>query len=179
MLTAIIIVISCIVIAIGLGIFFLIKILMNFKETETRNKNIFRLAAVIILTIILGGVNIFLIIKYSLDKVSAGINNVSLPITSESTYKPVSEIPNAVIIGRIDTDFFIKVAGNSKAAKQQIDRMAYIELLRAAEVKYDNYDDIDVADITWVFSETESNIIVSEPVLYSTMGKVIKYDSSK
>ena len=176
MLKAIIIVISCIVIAIGLGIFFLIKLIIHFNESETRKKNILRLAAVVILTIILGGVDSFLIIKYTLNKVSAGINKFSLPITSESTYKPVNEIPNAVIIGRIDTDFFIKVAGDSKTARQQIDRMAYIELLRNAEAKYGDNGDIDIADITWVFNETDSNIIITEPVIYSAVGKVIKYN---
>jgi len=85
MLTAIIIVISCILAAIGLGIFFLIKLIMHYKEIEIRNKNIIRLAIVVILTIILGGVNIFLIFKYSIDKIKTGINNSSLPITSEST----------------------------------------------------------------------------------------------
>jgi hypothetical protein len=179
MLIAIIIVISCIVIAIGFGVFFLIKLITHFKETEIRNKIIFRLAAVIILTIILGGVNAFLIVKYSLDKLGSGIDNISLPIISENTYKPISEIPNAVIIGRIDTDFYIKVAGDSKIARQQIDRMAYIELLRAAEGKYGSGDDIDVADITWVFNETESDILVTEPVEYSAIGKVIKYGSAK
>jgi len=179
MLTAIIIVISCIVITIGLGIFFLIKLIVNFKETETRNKNIFRLAAVVILTIVLGGVNSFLIIKYSLSKVSAGIDNATLPITSETTYKPISEIPNAVVIGRIETVFSINVASNSKTTRQQIDRMAYIELLRAAEAKYGDSSDMDVADITWVFARAGSNIIITGPVEYSAMGRVIKYDSSK
>ena len=179
MLKAIIAVISCIVIAICLGIFILIKLIIHFKETEIRNKNLIRLAVIIVLTIILSGVNTFLLIKFSLDKLNTGIDNVSLPITSESTYKPVSEIPNAVIIGRIDTDFFINVAGNSKTARQQIDRMAYIELLRAAEVKYSDFENIDIAEITWVYSETESDFFVSEPVLYSAMGKVIKYDSAK
>jgi len=179
MLTAIIIVISCIVIAIGIGVFFLVKLIMHFKETETRNKYIFRLATVVILTIVLGGVNSFLIIKYSLGKVSAGIDNITLPVTSENTYKPVSEIPNAVIIGRIETVFSINVTGNSKTARQQIDRTAYIELLRAAEEKYGDSGDMDVADITWVFARTDSNIIVTEPVEYSAMGKVIRYNSSK
>jgi len=176
MLIAIIAVITCIVITICFGIFFLIKIITHFKENEIRNKNLIRLAAVIILTIILGGVNTFLIIKYSLNKLGSGIDNVSLPITSESTYKPISEAPNAVIIGRIDTDFFIKVAGDSKTARQQIDRMAYIELLRAAGEKYGNSDEIDIVDITWVFNETESDFIVTEPVEYSAIGKVIKYN---
>jgi hypothetical protein len=79
MLTAIIIVVSCIVAAIGLGIFFLIKILMHYKEVEIRNKNMIRLAAVVILTIILGSVNSYLIIKYSIDKVKTGITNQTLP----------------------------------------------------------------------------------------------------
>lgn len=179
MLTAIIIVISCIVIAIGVGIFFLVKLITHFKETETRNKYIFRLAAVVILTIVLGGVNSFLIIKYSLGKVSAGIDNITLPVTSETTYKTASEIPNAVIIGRIDTIFSINVAGNSKTARQQIDRTAYIELLRAAEEKYGNSGDIDVADITWVFNETASDFIVTEPVKYLAIGNVIKHGPSK
>jgi len=179
MLTAIIIVISCIVITIGLGIFFLIKLIVRFKENETRNKNILRLAAVVILTIILGGVNSFLIIKYSLGKVSAGIDNSSLPIISESTYKPVSEIPNAVILGRIETNFLINAVGSKKTVMQQIDHMAYIELLRAAEEKYGNGGDIDVVDITWVYTGTESKIIVTKPVEYSAMGKVIKYGSSQ
>jgi len=179
MLTAIIIVISCIVIAIGVGIFFLVKLITHFKETETRNKYIFRLAAVVILTIVLGGVNSFLIIKYSLGKVSAGIDNITLPITSKTTYKPASEIPNAVIIGRIDTIFSINVAGNSKTARQQIDRTAYIELLRAAEEKYGNSGDIDIADITWVFNETASDFIVTEPVKYLAIGNVIKHGPSK
>ena len=175
MLTAIIIVISCIVIAVGLGIFFLVKLIINFNDSEKRNKNIYRLVAVVILTVILGGVDSFLIIKYALNKVSSGINNASLPITSEDAYKPLSEIQNAVILGRINTDFFIKVSGDSKTARQQINRMAYIELLRMAETKYDS-DDIDIADITWVFNETDSNIIVTEPVIYSAVGKVIKYN---
>jgi hypothetical protein len=179
MLTAIIIVISCIVIAIGLGIFFLVKLLMHLKETEKRNKNLLRLAVVIIITIILGGVNTFLIIKYSLDKVKTGINNQSLPVTSENTYKPISEISNAFILGRIETNFIINVAGNAKTARQQIDRTAYIELLRAAEEKYGGGESIDVVDITWVFTKTDSKIIVTEPVEYSAMGKVIKYDSAK
>jgi hypothetical protein len=179
MLTAIIIVISCVVIAIGLGIFFLIKLIMNYKEIEVRNKYIFRLVTVVILTIILGGVNIFLIIKYSIDKLKTGINNQSLPITSESTYKPIGEIPNAFILGRIETSFMINAVGNQKTARQQIDRMAYIELLRVAEEKYGNGGDIDVVDITWVFTKTDSKIIVTEPVEYSAMGKVIRYDSSQ
>jgi len=179
MLTAIIIVISCIVIAIGLGIFFLIKLITHFNETETRNKNIFRLTAVVILTVILGGVDSFLIIKYALNKVSAGINNSSLPITSENTYKPINEIPNAVILGRIETVFKINVAGDLKTARQQIDRTAYIELLRAAEEKYGDSNDMDVADITWVFTKTDSKIIITGPVEYSAIGKVIKYGSVK
>ena len=179
MLTAIIIVISCIVITIGLGIFFLIKLIMRYKEIDVRNKYIFRLAAVVILTIILGGVNTFLIIKFSLDKVKTGINNKSLPITSESAYKPISEIPNAVIIGRIETYFMINVSGNQKTARQQIDQTAYIELLRAAEEKYGSSSDIDVVDITWVFTKTDSRIIVTEPVEYSAMGKVIRYGSTQ
>jgi hypothetical protein len=84
MLTAIIIVISCIAAAIGLGVFFLIKLIINFKEIEVRNKNIIRLAVVVVITIILGGVNTFFIIKYSIDKIKTGINNSSLPITSEN-----------------------------------------------------------------------------------------------
>jgi len=85
MLTAIIIVISCTVITIGLSIFFLIKLLMHYKEIDVRNKYIFRFAAVVILTFILGGVNTFLIIKYSIDKLKTGINNRSLPaIVTES-----------------------------------------------------------------------------------------------
>jgi hypothetical protein len=179
MLKAIIIVISCIVITIGLGIFFLVKLIIHFNESETRKKNILRLAAVIILTIILGGVDSLLIIKYTLNKVSAGINNSSLPITSENTYKPINEIPNAVILGRIETVFTINIAGNQKTARQQIDRTAYIELLRAAEEKYGDSNDMDVADITWVFTKTDSKIIVTEPVEYSAMGKVIKYSSTQ
>jgi len=80
MLTAIIIVISCIIITIGLSIFFLIKLLIHFKEIDVRNKYIFRFAAVVILTFILGGVNTFLIIKYSIDKLKTGINNRPLPV---------------------------------------------------------------------------------------------------
>jgi len=80
MLTAIIIVISCIVITIGLGIFFSIKLMMHYKEVDVRNKYIFRLLAVVILTFILGGVNTFLIIKYSIDKLKAGINNKSIQV---------------------------------------------------------------------------------------------------
>ena len=80
MLTAIIIVISCIVIAIGLGIFFSIKLMMHYKEIDVRNKYIFRLLAVVILTFILGGVNTFLIIKYSIDKLKDVINNKSIQV---------------------------------------------------------------------------------------------------
>ena len=80
MLKAIIIVISCTVITIGLSIFFLIKLLMHYKENDIRNKYVFRLLAVIILTFILGGVNTFLIIKYSIDKLKAGINNKSIQV---------------------------------------------------------------------------------------------------
>jgi hypothetical protein len=80
MLTAIIIVISCTVITIGLSIFFLIKLLIHYKEIAVRNKYIFRFAAVVILTFILGGVNTFLIIKYSIGKLKTGINNKSLPV---------------------------------------------------------------------------------------------------
>jgi len=176
MLIVIIAVISCIVITIGFGIFFLIKFLMHFKESEIRNKNIIRFAVTVILTVILGGVNTFLIIKYSLEKVKTGIDNSSLPVTSESTYKPISEIPNALILGRIETNFTINVSGDQKTARRQIDRMAYIELLRAAEEKYGGGGDIDIVDITWVFAKTDSIIIVTEPVEYSAMGKVIKYN---
>jgi len=88
MLIAIIAVISCIVITIGLGVFFLVKFLFHFKESEIRNKNLIRFTVTVILTVILGGVNTFLIIKYSLDKVKTGLDNSSLPVTSESTYKP-------------------------------------------------------------------------------------------
>jgi len=80
MLKAIIIVISCTVITIGLSIFFLIKLLMHYKENDIRNKYVFRLLAVIILTFILGGVNTFLIIKYSIDKLKGGINNKSIQV---------------------------------------------------------------------------------------------------
>jgi len=179
MLIAIIAVISCIVISIGLGVFFLIKFIMHFKESEIRNKNIIRFAATVILTVVLGGVNTFLIIKYSLDKVKTGLGNSTLPVTSEGVYKPVSEIPNAFILSRIETSFLINVSGDQKTARQQIDRMAYIELLRAAAEKYGDGDDIDIVDITWVFTKTDSKIIVTEPVEYSAMGKVIKYGSAK
>jgi hypothetical protein len=177
MLKAIIIIISCIVIAIGLGIFFLVKLIMHYKETEARNKYLLRLATVVILTIILGGVNTFFIIKISIDKLKTGFINKSLPVTSESTYKLVSEIPNAVIIGRIETVFLLNVTGDQKTARRQIDRIAYIELLKAAEEKYGAAADIDVADITWVFTKTDSKIIVTEPVEYSAVGKVIRYGS--
>jgi len=68
MFTAIIIIMSCIVIAIGLQIFLIIKLIIHYKEIDVRNKYIFRLITVIILTVILGGVNTFLVIKYSIDK---------------------------------------------------------------------------------------------------------------
>jgi len=179
MLIAIIVVISCIIIAICFGVFFLIKLITHFKEVETRNKILIRLAAVIVITIILGGVNTFLIIKYTMNKLNSGIDDVILPITSENAYRPISEIPNAVIIGRIDKDFSMKVSGDAKTSRQQIDRMAYIELLRAAEEKYGKSDDIDVADITWAFNNTESKVVVSEPVVYSAIGKVIRYGPAK
>jgi len=82
MLTAIIIVVSCIVIAIGFGIFFLIKIIRHYKEIDIRNKNLIRLAIVIIITIILTAVNSFFIIKYSIDKVKSGANNQTHPVSS-------------------------------------------------------------------------------------------------
>ena len=179
MLIAIIAVISCILITIGFGVFFLIKFIIHFKEGEVRNKNIIRFAVTVILTVILGGANTFLIIKYSMNKLKTGIDNSSLPVTSESTYKPISEIQNAVILGRIETNFKINVSGDQKTARRQIDRMAYIELLKAAEGKYGGGDDIDIVDITWVFTKTDSIIIVTEPVEYSAMGKVIKYGSAQ
>jgi len=83
MLTAIIIVISCIVITIGLEIFFLIKIKIHYKDIEIRNKNLIRLAIVIIITIILTAVNSFFIIKYSIDKVKTGDNNQTLPASPQ------------------------------------------------------------------------------------------------
>jgi hypothetical protein len=179
MLIAIIAVISCIVITIGVGIFFLVKFIIHFKESKIRNKNIIRFAVTVILTVVLGGVNTFLIIKYSLDKVKTGLDNSSLPVISEDTYKPISEIPNAVILGRMETNFMINVSGDQKTARQQIERMAYIELLKAAEEKYGDSGKIDIVDITWVFINTDSKIIVTEPVEYFAMGKVIKYGSAQ
>jgi hypothetical protein len=70
MLTAIIIVMSCVVITIGLQIFFAIKLIIHYKEIDVRNKYFFRLVTAIILTLIFGGVNTFLIIKYSIDKLT-------------------------------------------------------------------------------------------------------------
>jgi hypothetical protein len=177
MLAIIIIVSMSILVAIGFGFFFLLKLIINFKEKELRNKTIAPLVTFIILAIILGGLNTFLIIKFSYDKLKIGLDNQTLPTISENSYRPINEIPNAVIVGSLEINFSIKLSGNREGVIQQINRMAYVELLKVAKEKYG--DNIDIVDITWVYVNTDSVIVATKPVEFSAMGKVIKYGTSQ
>ena len=173
MLPVIIILSIAIVAAIGFCVVSIIKLIMNWKEKETRNKNIIQLAVVITSIVILIGLNTFFIVKFSLDYIKTGLDNYTLPTLPDSVYKPLSDTPGAEILGTVEVNFSIIVSGDSESAKQQISHMAYMELLKAAKEKYSDTANLDIADVTWVFVNTNSIVLVTEMVEFQAVGKVI------
>jgi hypothetical protein len=137
--------------------------------------------------VIIGGLNTFLIIKHSFDTVTSGLKsgleNISIPSSSENPYRSIDEIPNAVVLSGIETNFIISLSGNHEKMVNQLNYNAYVELLKAAKEKYTDNDDIDIADITWVYVGAEEVSSEVGPVRmvkserFSAVGKVIKYGS--
>ena len=81
-------------------------------------------------------------------------------------YRPLRGIPNATVIGNVQTQF---ESVSAPLQKQKVNEAAYIALLGAA--KKEHSGNIDVADISWVF---DSSFFGKNK--YTANGKVVSFD---
>ena len=89
------------------------------------------------------------------------------PPTTNKPYKPISKIPNAIIVGTVEATFTSEAVAGFRSDNKIISETAYIELLKVAREKYG--DNIDIADITWV--EVKNNMWRAN--IFLAVGKVI------
>jgi len=101
------------------------------------------------------------------------------PPTITDPYKPLNGVPNTTVIGTVQTEFNLETAsaylpgaypGADKARRQNADQAAYIALLASAKKEF--FGNIDIVDITWVFSRIEGKGYVGK-YYYSATGKVV------
>ena len=85
--------------------------------------------------------------------------------SSLGPYRPLSDIPNAAVIGTVQTSF---ESMNSGYQKSLIDEAAYVSLMDAARKEYQG--NIDVREITWTFIGWNSVKHINE---FSAVGKII------
>jgi hypothetical protein len=89
------------------------------------------------------------------------------PPTVANPYKPLSGVPNANVVGTVQTVFeTIGVTG------KQINEIAYLALLEAA--KKEHSGNIDIVDITWVFVKKNK---ATKRNQFSANGKVVSFGS--
>ena len=89
------------------------------------------------------------------------------PPTAKKPYKPIKEIPNAIVLGSIEATVHSDKVAGYRSDNEQISETAYNELLKAAKKEYGN--GVDIADITW----TEVKLNMVKQSVYSARGKVI------
>lgn len=94
------------------------------------------------------------------------------PPTANNPYKPISSIPNAVVLGTVEVDFYSDRTAGYRQDNEILNETAYIELVKAAKIEYGN--DVDVADVTW----TDITIRFTKLNVFSASGKVIEIDQN-
>jgi len=92
------------------------------------------------------------------------------PPTAKKPYRPISKIPNAIVVGTAEATFSSDLVSGFRSDNEQLNEIAYLELLKAAKEKFG--EGIDIADITW--ADVEIN--VKRPSVYSARGNVITID---
>jgi len=89
---------------------------------------------------------------------------------ASTPYKPSSNVPNAQVIGSVQTEFFATGGNGAVEVTESIKQQAYIKLKEIASQKYQG--NIDVVDITVVLIKWRG-VLVTAGADYSADGKVI------
>ena len=93
--------------------------------------------------------------------------------TVSNPYRPLSDFPNAVVIGTIDADFGVTLVQNNV---KQLNQHAFMALLNEVMGAFDGIN-IDIVDISYVFDSKQKTGRSEEYYyFYIAIGKVISLD---
>jgi len=92
------------------------------------------------------------------------------PPSAKKPYRPISSVPNAIVVGTAEATFSSDLVSGFRSDNEQLNEIAYLELLKSAKEKFG--EGIDITDITW--ADVEIN--VRRPSVYSARGNVITID---
>ena len=99
--------------------------------------------------------------------------------TASNPYKPLSGIPNATVIGNVQTSFEsvdVYYHGSQASLFKEVNRAAHAALLEIAMQEYSGM--VDISDIVWVYSRQSGGTPLFMTATYTATGKVITLDGS-
>jgi hypothetical protein len=71
------------------------------------------------------------------------------PPNQNNAFRPIKKVPNAVVIGAVETVFVSNRVPGYRYDNKQISEASYIELLKKAKKEYGN--NVDIVNITWAY----------------------------
>jgi hypothetical protein len=75
------------------------------------------------------------------------VSCMGAPPNQENVFRPVKKVPNAVVIGTVETVFVTNSVPGFISYNKRISEASYIELIKQAKKEYGN--NVDVVNITW------------------------------
>ena len=99
--------------------------------------------------------------------------------TSTNPFRPLSEIPNATVIGNVQTSFEsvdVYYHGSQANLFTEVNRAAHAALLEVAIQEYSGM--LDVVDIVWVYSRRSGGSPLYMIATYTATGRVVTLDGT-